>query len=365
MPRVPPGSPRRILAFADWPAADQAMWQALVEPGASILDDAGPRAGWAPHSRAMKQQSYGAWLSFIGRQFPACLSLPPCARVTPDTVRPWLAEMASLLAPYTRLLRVMDLTTIVTGAAPDVDWTFLRRAVCRLEQDAVSCRGKDARVRSTAELVALGFRLMEAAQHAADARAAAVLFRDGLIIGFLALRPLRMRNLSTLEVGRTLLRTGDGHRVSIPARETKTRKRIDVPWPTALEAALQTYLAIHRPQLLGSRVPGCGAWVTCQRTIMTQHSIKLMICKRTKEAFGVSINPHLFRDCAATTVAIEDPEHIGIAACLLGHADIRTTQRFYNQASALQASGVYQDIIEKARATLRPTKRRMRRPSAR
>lgn len=364
MPRVPPGSPRRILAFADWPAADQAMWQALVEPGASILDDAGPRAGWAPHSRAMKQQSYGAWLSFIGRQFPACLSHPPCVRVTPDTVRPWLAEMESLLAPYTRLLRVMDLTTIVTGAAPDADWAFLRRAVRRLEQGAVSCRGKDTRVRSTAELVALGWRLMEAAQCAGDAREAALLFRDGLIIAFLALRPLRMRNLSALEVGRTLLRTGDGHLVSIPAAETKTRKRIDVPWPAALEAALQTYLDIHRPRLLEGWVPG-GIWVTQLRTIMTQHSIKLMICKRTKAAFGVSINPHLFRDCAATTVAIEDPEHIGIATCLLGHADIRTTQRFYNQASALQASGVYQDIIEKARATLRPTKRRMRRPSAR
>ena len=363
MPRVPPGSPRQILAFQTWPAADQIMWQALVAQGPSLLDDAGPRAGWAPHSRAMKQQSYGAWLSFIGRHSPQCLSLPPCARVTPETVRPWLAEMQSLLAPFTRLLRLVDLATIVTGAAPETDWTFLRRATRRLEQDAVSRRGKDARVRPTAELVALGWRLMMAAEGAETARKSALLFRDGLILAFLALRPLRMGNLSALQIGRTLLRVGNSHRVSIPAAETKTRKPIDVTWPAELEAALQAYLDIHRPHLLGGHTVG-RVWVTQRRTIMTQHSIKLMICKRTKEALGVSINPHLFRDCAATTVAIQDPEHIGIAACLLGHANIRTTQRFYNQASALQASSTYQDVLQKARARLRPANHPMHRTLA-
>jgi integrase/recombinase XerD len=357
MPRVAAGSPRQILAFANWPAADQDMWHALVEQGASILDDSGFGARWSPHSCQMRQQSYGAWLSCIERHFPDRLSLPPHERITPETVRAWLAEMEELLAPYTRRLRVMDLTTIVNATAPHADWTFLRRVLRRLEQGAVSVRGKDIRVRPTAELVALGSRLMDAAGHAGSVRQAALQFRDGLIIAALALRPLRMRNFSALEMGRTLVPIGNGHLMVFPAAETKTRRAIEVAWPATLEPALRTYLDIHRPYLLGGHARA-GLWITPHlHAVMTQHSIKLMICKRTRDALGVSLNPNLFRDCAATTVAIEDPENIGIAACLLGHINGRTTQRYYNQANSLQASGAFLDVLEQLRATLRPESR--------
>jgi hypothetical protein len=34
----------------------------------------------------------------------------------------------------------------------------------------------------------------------------------------------------------------------------------------------------------------------------------------TARILGVAINPHLFRDCAATTIATDDPEHVLIIA---------------------------------------------------
>ena len=30
------------------------------------------------------------------------------------------------------------------------------------------------------------------------------------------------------------------------------------------------------------------------------------------DRFGHALNPHLFRDCAATSIAIEDPDHVRI-----------------------------------------------------
>jgi len=49
---------------------------------------------------------------------------------------------------------------------------------------------------------------------------------------------------------------------------------------------------------------------------MGRKSIYIRITTRTRDGFGRAINPHLFRDCAATSIAIEDPCHIGIAgAC--------------------------------------------------
>lgn len=61
------------------------------------------------------------------------------------------------------------------------------------------------------------------------------------------------------------------------------------------------------------------------------------VIKRTRSGFGHSINPHLFRDAAATTTAIHDPVHVRLAAPLLGHRTFATTERSYVQAQSPEA----------------------------
>ena len=77
----------------------------------------------------------------------------------------------------------------------------------------------------------------------------------------------------------------------------------------------------------------------------------------TERAFGVSINPHLFRDCAVTSVAIDDPEHIGIAAPILGHTDPRTTEKHYIQANAIVAGRRLRKSVDTMRKELPPPRR--------
>jgi integrase/recombinase XerD len=69
------------------------------------------------------------------------------------------------------------------------------------------------------------------------------------------------------------------------------------------------------------------------------------IVGRTGTAFGQPVNPHLFRDCAATSIAIEDPEHVRIASQILGHRSTATTERYYNQARIVDAARRYQDFL--------------------
>jgi hypothetical protein len=57
-------------------------------------------------------------------------------------------------------------------------------------------------------------------------------------------------------------------------------------------------------------------------------------------------NPHLFRDCVATPIALEDPEHVHIAADLLGHTTLEFTQRHYIQAQTRVACSTYQGTLE-------------------
>jgi integrase len=75
----------------------------------------------------------------------------------------------------------------------------------------------------------------------------------------------------------------------------------------------------------------------------------MRITARTRDGLGRSINPHLFRDCAATSIAIDDPDHIGIASRLLGHRSASTTERYYNQARSVEASRLMQKHIQSLR----------------
>ena len=64
--------------------------------------------------------------------------------------------------------------------------------------------------------------------------------------------------------------------------------------------------------------------------------------------------PHLFRDCAATTVATADPEHVGMIASLLGHTNGRTSEAYYNQAKCIEAARASYANIRQLRRLHRP-----------
>ena len=54
-------------------------------------------------------------------------------------------------------------------------------------------------------------------------------------------------------------------------------------------------------------------------------------------------------DAAATSVAIEDPGHVGIVAAILGHSTARTGETYYNQASSLEATRRHQAVVKHLR----------------
>ena len=138
--------------------------------------------------------------------------------------------------------------------------------------------------------------------------------------------------------------------MQMTAAETKTRAPLEMPWPEALAPMLEAYLAHHRPVLTASagrwKGPvGDALWVSADGSPMTEMALYDRIVARTRAAFGRPVNPHLFRDCAATSVAIEDPAHVGMAPRLLGHRSAVTTERHYNQAQAVEAAARFQRVL--------------------
>jgi integrase len=91
---------------------------------------------------------------------------------------------------------------------------------------------------------------------------------------------------------------------------------------------------------------------------LTYEAIAFQIVNRTFREFGCSLSPHLFRDCAATAVAIDNPKHVGDASLILGHADHRTTERHYNHARSLEASRRHAAMLADLRESLKANRNR-------
>lgn len=208
--------------------------------------------------------------------------------------------------------------------APQKDWKFLQQITGKVRGGREPASDKRARLVGTGQLFGLGLQLMQDASGQSSPLRSAILFRDGLIIALLSLRPLRRRNLAELTIGQDLLRTGEGWTILLPASATKTHTALEDPWPEALLAALDTYLTTHRPVLVARHgrwhIALCDRlWVSSDGSPFTQMGIYDRIIQRTRKAFGRSVNPRLFRDEAATAMAIHDPIHVRLAAPLLGH----------------------------------------------
>ncbi len=180
----------------------------------------------------------------------------------------------------------------------------------------------------------------------------AVRFRDGLMIALLAARPMRVSNLVSIRFGQHLIRQGDGWALVFEPHEMKNRRPFEIPFPRELESALDTYLQTWRPILLQDQDME-HLWITQYGRPMNSESAYVRVTKVTLRVLGKSVNPHLFRDCAATSVALEDPEHVQIIASILGHSSLSTAEKYYNQARSTEAGRIYQNVMTAIRREIR------------
>jgi site-specific recombinase XerD len=227
------------------------------------------------------------------------------------------------------------------------------------------------------ELFILGFDLMKKAD--ADLlingtnRHNAIDYRDGLMIALLASRPLRQRNFVSIEIGKHLIKTRETYRLAFTASETKTNVALEITFPNHLLPMLMRYLTAFRPFLLALRktrgesrrealnAADNGLWVTQYGTQFSASAQTKILKKHTVARFGKYVNPHLFRDCAASSIANEDPDHVRVSAQILGHTRFRTTETYYIQAEAGVATRSYHDQIMALRKNAVTTDRKVKR----
>jgi integrase len=339
---------RKSLAFEHWPELDQQLWQQAVRHD-DLLTDSGPAARWAPRTRETVCKGYGDWLFWLKSQ---CLLDPaesPDARCSPSRLLAYVEAMRGL-SPATIANRVIALERALCALLPRSNRSQLRTLINNLPKRGVTSR-KRARLQDPADLLELGLKLMRDAERGVDknTRKNACTYRDGLEIALLAMRPFRRRNFAEITLHRHLVRERAGWRIHFASGETKTKEPIDVPFPIELVPHLERYLVRYRPVLMGGRYCGDRLWIGYRFKPQAAHTIGITIAERTEQAFGKRVNFHLFRDCAATSIAVHDPDHVRIAAAVLGHRSFATTERHYNLATSLKAARDYQAEVQRLR----------------
>lgn len=347
---------RMSLRFDDWPSVDRSAFEIATRKG-DILDPGGLASDWRPSTVGLMVEGYGAWLAWLARA--GCLGRvnDPAARCTPARLSAWLHAMQDRdLRPATIATQLRCLCRMLAVMSPEADLAFLRATLRQIDTQHGSL--KAAKLRSAGELFALGLDLMEEADRS-DARLKnrARLYRNGLLIAFLSLRPLRRRNVAGLVLGRHLRQTPTGWRIVIPGDEMKNGYALDEPFPELLVPYLERYLGDYRCALAPVGValdPWSGpVWISGRSgKAMSGHTMNLTVGAITEERFGRPVNLNLFRDIAATTLAIEDPEHVRLGAAINGHRDYRTTQRSYNLSRMHHAAVAYQDTLAALREEL-------------
>ena len=350
--------PKTAWPLARWPEADRQAWEQARSPG-GLLDDAGLAAGWRPATVNGALAIYGRLLAFLDREGLLDATQGAGGRLTPDRLTRYVAELQGVSASRTVASYVVMLDMVLRALAPGQDWDWLRRATRKLLHRAKPSRNKRARVVPAADLLRLGLDLMQNAEAntSLDPKARLLAFRDGLMIATLISRPLRQSNFLGITIGRHLISVGAGWSLAFAAAETKACRDLEVSYPSELAEALGHYLGVVRPGLLalgrkrfpqgrGSDQPaGQHLWVSVNGTAMRKTALDNMLAKRTTARFGRRINTHLFRDCAATSIMTEVPGQVRIAARVLGHATLQTTEQHYIVANTRQEVSRYQNGV--------------------
>jgi integrase/recombinase XerD len=344
---------RRELRVAEWPATDRAAWRVALQEG-GFLEAAGPASRWSPDTRRRVERGYGAFLTWLTREQRLDPGGDPASRITRENVEAFTKAQLALNAARSVITRLDALALFVRAIGLEGDYTYLAHLQRQLRFQVSDGRGKAQRLRHAADLLELGLELMRSALEARGRVRKAIRYRDGLLIAFLSMRPLRMRNLLALTLDRHVVRIADRWWIMIDASETKNRRRIEFSVPPVLQPFLATYLDELRP-VLARRAPRVTSdsgrlWLAFNGRPLTEEGLRAAIVARTSAAFGRPITPHLFRDAVATTIALEDPEHVRVAAQILGHASFATTERFYRMSRMVEAARSYDEIVDQLRS---------------
>ena len=340
--RSPPT--QKALPLPEWPQDDRETWRA-AQAKAGVLDEGGVVSHLRPRTLDDLTRRYAYFLSFLVGGGKLNQHGPAAALVTEENILLYVRYLEPRVSSVTLAQSLYKIARVAACLDPERDWRWLKRVARRLDLRAKP-RDKRHEVVEIKQLFQLGLRLMNDAEKAENSASLgrAELYRDGLVIALLSADPLRLANITALEIARTLIKDGATWSVEIPAEETKERRLHLAVLPNWCGPCLDRYIHHYRP-LFPNAKSTSRLWLTRSGRPLSENGLYRLICKRTRAAFDKRINPHLFRSCLATSTAVHHGAQMGLAITVLRHQNSEDIELHYNQAKMIDAVRAYQEML--------------------
>jgi hypothetical protein len=239
---------------------------------------------------------------------------------------------------------------------PEQNWSWLKHDWRAMKALAQESRDKRAQLVPIEELYCFGLRLMHRAFDMPRTVEAATMYRDGLFIALLALRPKRRSNIATLQVGTTLLTDVAGVPETIVFATTKNGSASTTPYPSQhLGQYHKIWWTQFRPVLLGNRSDQGDVWIGKDGKAVTPGQLWRQMRKRTAPdapvGLGKAIGVHIVRTIYATSMAeaTSDPMLLRLTPWMLDHRDPRSIEPYNLQARGLAAAAELERAADRLR----------------
>jgi integrase/recombinase XerD len=342
------------LPVDQWPEADIAAFAKAYEPGDIFDETAGPGAHLAEGTRRMIRTAYRRWLGFLTDHDPGALRELPAARMTPDRLCAFVEHLNAEVRATTVAHVVDNLHYAARLIAPNRDWSRLASLDARLAARAEPQDRFDRLVPGW-QTLNLGIELMETASALPSNghRRQEIQYRDGLLLALLSLWLIRRRSLTALTASRHVEHSVDALILLLYQEDTKGKRAESFTVPERLLPYLRRYLQEIRPRLLRGKEHD-GLWASYKGGPLCDSRIYSIVRERVFARFGKAMSLHDFRRAAATFVAMDAPDLIGLVPGILQHASPDVSERHYNLARSVEASRRFAAHLEKTRAKLRP-----------
>jgi len=321
------------VPFESWPKEDRRLWEAALAKGDDPFEDNGPAAHLADASRVSFQDAYARLIAFLKARHGHLLARPAAERLDREIIADYVKWQPATTGARTIANNLYWLGITLRYMGPDKEWAWLLAISNRIAAQAKRKPDKNFFVTGDV-LYSLGVTLMDRASSGGEhgkaiSKQQALLYRNGLLISTLAAIPLRLRAVSSLRIGTHLVRVGGQWALDIPAELDKTKRAHEYPIPERLlSQRIDLYLNQFR-----SRIPGARAhdylWASNSGQQMMAGHIEKMVRRHTLQALGFPVNPHRFRNAAATLWSIRDPANVRGTKDLLGHASFAPTEKHY------------------------------------
>ena len=345
------------LPLEHWPAPDHAAFDAAYRPGDIFDENLGPGSHHSEGSRRIMRTIWRRWLGFLADNYPSDLMKRPAERITPERVRTFVEHLSSEVGPTSVAMTVAQLYAAASLIAPAMDWRWLGSLRARLGTRA---KPKDRfdRLVPAWHTLDLGIEMMEkAAALPASRKQRELHYRDGLFLALISAWPIRRRSITALSISRHLEFDDAGVNILLYPEDTKSKRAETFRVPEGLLPYLLRYLKEIRPRIVGHNGHD-GLWASYKGCPLTAGRIYDIVRARTTAQFGKTMGLHDFRRAAATFIATDAPDKIGLIPGTLQHLSLEVGEQHYNLARSVKASRRFGAHISKLRHRLQPVSTR-------